>query len=278
LAHAFDESEKNVTTIVDTLQAIIQQELRRVRIAELGIVEAVYPHSAADDTDNYGCEVRLKNSGLVLKRVPIATGHIGTVAIPNVGDVVLLAFDKGDINQPIVIGRLYNDADRPPLNNPDETIFRLPLAEADDKTIKAAIRNLQANTPPREFLFEMPPKITVRITDGTVRATAGKTEMKLDQPGSSGGTVTVIAGRTKITMNQDGDVTVEAAGAMTLKANRDLTLEGQNVTIKGLMKTEIEAGTQATLKANMGATVNGGLSATLQGATVAIKGITAFSP
>lgn len=267
-----------MSTIVDTIQAIVRQEMRGVRISELGVVEEVYPHSAASDMDNYGCDVRLKNSGLLLKRVPIATGHIGTVAIPNIGDLVLLAFDKGDVNQPIVIGRLYNDTDRPPINNPDEVIFRLPLAESDDKTVKAAIRNIQDNTPPREIIVEMPPKITVRITDGTVRATAGKTEMKLDQPDGSGGTVTVVAGRTKITMNQDGDVTVEAAGAMSLKATGDLTLEGQNVAIKGRMKTDVEAGTQATLKANMGVTVNGGLSSTVQGATVSIKGITSFSP
>lgn len=267
-----------MSTIVDTIQEIIRHEMRSMRLAELGLVEAVYSHSSASDNDNYGCDVRLKNSGLLLKRVPIATGHIGTAAIPNKGDLVLLTFDKGDVNQPIVIGRLYNNKDRPPLNNPDEIIFRLPLAEADDKTVKAAIRNIKANSPPREILVEMPPKITVRITDGTVRATAGKTEMVMDQPDGSGGKVTVNAGRTKITMNQDGDVTVEAAGAMTLKASRDLTLQGQNVSIKGQIKTNIEAGTEATLKGNVSATVNGGASATLQAGIVSIKGITSFSP
>jgi uncharacterized protein involved in type VI secretion and phage assembly len=268
-----------VSTIVSTIQEIVRQEMRRVRVAELGLVEAIFPHSNGDDNDNYACDVRLKNSGLLLKRVPLITGHIGTAAIPNVGDLVLLAFDKGDVNQPIIVGRLYNEKERPPLNSKDEVIFRLPLAEADNKTIKGAIRNLQSKSPPREIIFEMPPKITVRITDGTVRATAGKTEMKLDQPdGSSGGTVTVVAGRTKITMNQDGDVVVEAAGAMTLKATRDLTLQGQNVSIKGQMKAEIEAGTEATLKGNLGATVNGGVSSTVQGAMISIKGITSFSP
>ena len=247
-----------MSTIVDTIQEIIRHEMRSMRLAELGLVEAVYPHSSAGDQDNYGCDVRLKNNGLLLKRVPIATGHIGTVAIPNKGDLVLLTFDKGDVNQPIVIGRLYNDQDRPPLNNPDEIIFRLPLAEADEKTVKAAVRNIKANKPPREVLLEMPPKITVRITDGTVRATAGKTEMVMDQPDGSGGKVTVNAGRTKITMNQDGDITVEAAGAMTLKASRDLTLQGQNVSIKGQIKTDIEAGTEVTLKGNVSATVNAG--------------------
>lgn len=267
-----------MSTIVNTLQEIIRQEMRSLRVADLGLVEEVYPHSGDTDVDNYGCDVRLKNSGLLLKRVPLAIGHIGTAAIPNKGDLVLLAFDKGDVNQPIIIGRLYNEKQRPPLNTTDEVIFRLPLAEADDKTIKAAIRNHQSQSPPRELIFEMPPKITVRVTDGTVRATAGKTEMKLDQPGGSGGTVTIFAGRTKITMNQDGDVTVEGAADMTFKATGDLKLEARNVKIESQLKTEIEAGLTASFKAKLGTTVDGGLSGTLKGATVSINGITQFSP
>lgn len=267
-----------MTTIVGTIQEIIRNEMRSLRITELGLVEAVYPHSNAGDNDNYGCDVQLKNSGLLLKHVPLITGHIGTVAIPNVGDLVLVAFDKGDVNQPIIIGRLYNDEDRPPLNNPNEVIFRLPLAEEDNKTIKAAIRNISENDPARELLFEMPPKITVQVNDGKVHATAGKTEMKLDQTNESGGTVTVLAGRTTITMNQDGDVTIEAAGAMKIKATRDLDIEAQNITIKAQMNAKVEAGMQATVKGSLGATVDGGLSATLKGVNTAIKGLTSFSP
>lgn len=267
-----------MSTIVNTIQEIIRQEMRSLRVADLGLVEEVYPHRGENDVDNYGCDVRLKNSGLLLKRVPVAIGHIGTVAIPNKGDLVLLVFDKGDVNQPLIIGRLYNEKQRPPLNNTDEVIFRLPLAAADDKTIKSAIRNHQSQSPARELIFEMPPKITVRVTDGTVRATAGKTEMKLDQPGGSGGTVTIFAGRTKITMNQDGDVTVEGAADMTFKATGDLKMEARNVKIESQLNTDIKAGMQATLKASMGATVDGGLSGTLKGATVAINGITSFSP
>lgn len=266
-----------MSTIVHTLQEIVRHEMRRLRVCELGIVEAVYPHSDGGDDDNYGCDVRLKNSGLLLKRVPVLTGHIGSVAVPNVGDLVLLAFDKGDVNQPVLLGRLYNEKARPPLNNPDELIFRLPLAEADDKTIKTAVRNLKGNNPPREILVEMPPKITVRISDGTVRAIAGKTEMKLDQPDGGGGTVTVLAGRTKITMNQDGDVTVEAAGSMSLKANGDLSLQGASVKIKGQGSVSVEAGGQATFK-GMSATVQGGSSTSVQGASVSIQGQTSFTP
>jgi len=266
-----------MSTIINVIQEIIRQELRSVRVSELGIVKAVYPHKASSDDDHYGCDVQLKNSGLLLKRVPIATGHIGTVAIPNVGDLVLLTFDKGDINQPIVIGRLYHNEARPPLNNPNEVIFRLPLAASEEKTLKAAIRNFPTQDTPREILVEMPPKITLQVTDNVVKATAGKTEMKLNQSGSSGGTVTVVAGRTKITMNQDGDLTIESARSITLKADGDLSLQGTNVKIKGTVNTEIEAGVQATLK-GMTASVNGSASSTLQGGVVNIQGITSFSP
>ncbi len=267
-----------MSTIISAIQEIVRHELRNLRIAELGIVEALYPHSDASDDDNYACDVRLPASDLLLKRAPVATGHIGTAAIPNIGDLVLLAFQHGDVNQPLIIGRLYNDADRPPLNRPDEVIFRLPLAAADDKSIQAAIRNHPDAFPPREILIEMAPKITVRITDGAVRATAGQTEMLLDQPDGSGGRVAVVAGSTKITMNQDGDVTIEASGAMTLKATRDLTLEGMNINIKAQMNATLEGGMETTVKGSLGAKVEGGLSVAVQGVNVSIKGLTSFAP
>lgn len=262
---------------VSTLQAIIRRELETLRIAELGIVIAVHPHSDAGDSDNYCCDVRLKNSGLELLRVPVVTGHIGTVAIPNLGDLVLLAFDRGDINQPIITGRLYNDEDRPPINTTDEVIFRLPLDAAEDATVKAAIRNHQSENPPRELIIEMEPKITIRVTDGTVRATAGPSELFIDQSGASGGTVTVVTGGTKITLNQDGDATVEAVGALTMTAQRDVTIEGLNVKIKGQINTEIEAGVQASLQGAI-TQVQGSGPATLKGAVVNIQGVTNFSP
>lgn len=267
-----------MTTIVNTIREIVRRELAGTRVAELGLVEAALPHSDSGDFDNYGCDVRLKNSGLLLKRVPVATGHIGTAAIPNVNDLVLVAFDQGDINQAIIIGRLYNDSDRPPLNRTDEVIFRLPLAAAEEKTVKAAIRNHQDESPPRVITVDMPPKIELEVNDGTVRATAGKSEMRLDQPDGSGGTVTVLAGQTKITMNQDGDVTVEALGSMTLHADQDVTIEGQNIKINAQMGIYITAQTQANITATAGATIDGGASVSVQGASITVSGMTTFSP
>ena len=268
-----------MSTIVDTIAAIVRHELAAVRTTELGVVEDVHPHSGAGDDDNYGVDVTLKNSGLALKRVPVGTGHIGTVGIPNVGDLVLVAFDHGDVNNPVVIARLYDDADRPPLSTTDEIVLRLPLAADDDASVLAALRNHPDASPARELIIEMPPKITVRIVDGTVTATAGQTELKLDQSGSSGGTVHVKAGRTTVTMDQDGDVTLESAGSVTLKATADLTIQaGGSVAIKAGTTLTAEAGTRATLKGSLTAALEGGAGASVQGASVTIQGQTSFSP
>jgi hypothetical protein len=261
--------------LISTLQEIIRDELRSVRLAELGVVEATYPHADGSDDDNYGCDVRLQGSDLLLKRVPVSTGHIGTVAIPNVGDLVLVVYEGGDIHQPIIIGRLYTDSERPPLNRNDEVIFRLPLQEADDQTVMAAIRNVQG----REIKVEMPSKITIHIVDDTVTLTAGQMEVVLDQPGSAGGVASVQAGRSKITIKQDGDLSIEAAGNISLKtASGDITLEGMNVKIKASVDAATEAGVQAALKGGVAASLEGGANAAVKGAIVQVSGTAMFSP
>jgi phage baseplate assembly protein gpV len=268
-----------MTSIVETIQKIVRSELRAVGIAELGVVEAVSSHQDESDNDNYGCDVRLKNTGLLLKRVPIVTGHIGSAAIPNVGDLVLLTFAKGDMNEPIVVGRLYTDDDRPPVNTGNELIMHLPLHAQDNSAIKAAIRNISTNNPPREILAEMPPKITLRINDGTVRATAGNSEMKLDQPDGGGGTVTAFAGGSKITMNEDGDVTLEVMGDLTLRANKAVTLQaGTDLSIKAGASVDVQAGSSLGLQAAAEATLEASGSLTVQGSMVAVNGMTTFAP
>ncbi|WP_407343263.1 phage baseplate assembly protein V [Pengzhenrongella phosphoraccumulans] len=266
-------------TLVDTIAAIVRHELAAVRVTELGVVAAVYPHSDGQDDENYGVDVTLKNSGLPLKRVPVATGHIGSVAIPHVGDLVVVAFDHGDVNSPLVMARAYDDVHRPPLSTSDEMVLRLPLAADDDASVLYALRNHQDQDPKRELVFEMPPKITVRIVDGVVTATAGKTELVLDQSGSSGGTVTVRSGSSTVVLDQDGDVTLESAGDVTLKASGDLTLQaGGAVSIKAGSDLTAQAGSSATVKGGLTASLEGSAGATVQGASISIKGMTSFSP
>lgn len=263
-----------MATIVDTIQAIIRQEMARVRVADLGVVEKVRSHAGGGDNDNYGCDVRLKNSNLLLKRVPIATQHVGSVAAPTVGDLVMLTYDKGDVNQPVVIGRLYTDSARPPLSETGDIVTRIPLDAGDGDTLHTRLRNVGGK---REAKLVMDPKVQVIADDGSVTATAGRNQVSIEQPGGSGGAVTVTAGRSTITISQDGDITVDAAGSLTLRATGDLTLEGMSVTVKAKTNATVEANGQLSLKGSVAASVEGGAMATLQGGLVTVKGMTTFS-
>lgn len=264
-----------MTTLLSAIQEIVRDEMRGVRLAELGVVETTYAHAAASDNDNYTCDVRLKGSDVLLTRVPIATGHIGTAAVPNKGDLVLLAFDQGDINQPIVIGRLYTDTERPPVNRNDEIIFRLPLQKDDTRTVMAAIRNISG----REIIIELPSKITVQIVDDAVKVTAGQTSIALEQPGGADGVATIQSGRSTISVKQNSDIAVSAGGNITISTSTgDVTIEGKSVTIKSMMDTTIDAGMQATVKGGITATLQGSAQAVVKGAMVSVNGITSFSP
>jgi hypothetical protein len=68
---------------ITLLQAVIRDELQSFKTAELGVVTNVYSHESSSDKNNYECDVKLRNSGLELKRVAVATQRIGAAAIPN---------------------------------------------------------------------------------------------------------------------------------------------------------------------------------------------------
>ena len=118
-----------MVSIVGVMKKVAEQETRKIYTTELGVVTAVFPHASDSDKDNYQCSVKLKNkkqpdgSDFELRQVPIATQHIGLTNIPNVDDLVVVAFIGGNINAPIILGRLYNDEDIPPKNDVGQAIL-----------------------------------------------------------------------------------------------------------------------------------------------------------
>lgn len=116
-------------SIIGIMQKVAEQEARKIYTNELGVVTSVFPHASDSDKDNYQCSVTLKNkkqpdgSDFELRKVPVATQHIGMANIPNVGDLVVVSFVDGNINAPIILGRLYNDEDIPPKNDVGQMIL-----------------------------------------------------------------------------------------------------------------------------------------------------------
>jgi len=156
-------------TIVESIKKIVEDEIRKLHLCEVGEITSVFPHSIKSDKNNYECNVRLKDKGVELRKVPVATSHIGLAHIPHTGDLVLLSFINGDINAPIITGRLYNDEDRPPLSKSEEIIYIPPYAKNND------LRRLNIVLPGGT--------VSLVIHDDHLTIVAGKSMMNINSAG-----------------------------------------------------------------------------------------------
>jgi phage baseplate assembly protein gpV len=199
-------------TLYETVQRIVQEELGRVRTAELAIVQEQYPHADDSDKDNYACTVRLRDSGIVLEQVPVATSRIGCVSVPALNELVLVQFVGGDINAPIITGRLYNDEDRPPVNDDGQAITHLPLGAEDADAVHIEVHSGDT----RELVFKLGSGIEVNVRDDDPVV-----ELKVD------------GGKLTLQVDRDGAVALESKGNVELKGN-EISIEAQSqLNLKG---------------------------------------------
>ena len=76
-----------------------------------GRVKLQFPWDRYGQSDeNSSCWVRVSS--------PWAGGNFGGVNIPRVGQEVLIEYINGDINRPVIVGRVYNDFNMPPWGLP----------------------------------------------------------------------------------------------------------------------------------------------------------------
>jgi len=238
-------------SIVETIKGIAEKELKKFHLPELGVVTSIFPHSSASDKDNYECNVRLKNANVELRKVPIATQCIGLVGIPRVGDLVLLAFINGDINAPIVIGRLYNDEDRPPLNKAEEVAYIPPYARNPDV---------------RRIYLEFPGGMTFRITDDEVDVNAGDTKVIIQRNGD-----VIIESKANINVKAEGDTTLKSKGNMTFSASSIKMESEKDLNLKSGTDMKVQSGAATEIKSSSEMKVEATAQMKIKGATVNIN-------
>ena len=227
---------------ISLIQAVIRDQLQIFKTAELGVVTQIYSHENSSDKNNYECDVRLRNSGLELKRVPVDTPRIGVVAIPNKDDLVLVQYLHGDIHSAIISGRLYNDVDRPPEAKPREMVY-----ESQDKP-ESGIRRL---------FLKFPNDNSLLLDDDKLVLEMGKTKLTINHNGD-----VAVSSEAKLTIETKGDASLSATGNLELKAQGDVKLSGVNVSIKAQANASVEGTAGATVKA----------------ASIKLAGKTDFSP
>ena len=224
-----------MSSIVETIKKIVENEIAKLHIAEPGVVTSIFPHSSPSDKDNYECNVKLKYRDLELRKVPIATPRIGLANIPNVGDMVLLTFINGNINSPVVVGRLYTDEDRPPVNKEEEIVYVYPSSK---------------NSSARRLSAEFPKGMVFTLTDNELTVEAGKTTLKL---------------------KRDGDIQVDSTSKVILESKGDFTVKAMNVKIESQANMELKAGASLQMKATGTGELSSTGPLTIKGITVDIN-------
>lgn len=210
--------------LYNTIRRIVQDELKQIRTAELGIVQEQHPHASDSDDDNYACTVALRNSDIVLPNVPVATQRIGLASIPNVNDLVLVQFIDGDINTPVITGCFYNDEDRPPVNDDQQWVAHLPLAASESDAVQMKMESGDK----REITLQLGNALTVNCKDDdpvlSIEVDGGKASIQIDRDGAM-----MLESQTKLHL-KGNEVSIEG-NSVEIKANGELTLKGSLVNI-----------------------------------------------
>ena len=116
-----------MTDPVSIIRAIVRDELAALRLPDIAVVTSAFPHTDDNDKHNYECSVKLRESGLELRKVPIATPHIGMASAPQPDELVLVSYVGGDANSPVIVGRLYSEKAQPPKHEAKEWRLAAPF-------------------------------------------------------------------------------------------------------------------------------------------------------
>jgi uncharacterized protein involved in type VI secretion and phage assembly len=217
--------------MVHTIRRIARDEVAHAPAAALGVVTSLH---GRDGEPDHACTVQLRESGIVLPRVPIATGLIGVAALPREQDLVLVVFAGGDLHAPVVVGRLYNEAVDPPKHAPGELVAWLPGGEEDeDKTLRLTVKTPDDGTRSIELVIGGDVEVKVEIDDQKIRLQAQDASITLSQSGSSDGKAELKVGDSSIVVEQGGDVTITASGKLELKANEVKVTGDSSVKVTG---------------------------------------------
>lgn len=192
----------------------------------LGRVKVKYPWLSSDHASGWA---RVVSVGAGVER--------GFMVLPEVNDEVLVAFEMGDINQPYVIGGLWNGKDKPPRQS--------SVAVKGGKVVQRVLRSRVGH----EILIdddESKGGITIKDKNGN------QIVLTIDQD--------------KLTITSKGDMTFDTKGNLTLKTAKKLVIEAAQAGEIKAMGLKLDGKTSATEVKGMSVKVDGGAG------TVDVKG------
>jgi uncharacterized protein involved in type VI secretion and phage assembly len=192
---------------------------------------------------------------------PGAGASRGAVVLPEVGDEVLVAFGLGSVQEPYVLGGLYNGVDKPAPG------FAEHVGSTDGRVQRRAFCS---RTGMVVEMVEKPQeeKLTLSTSGGKQRITlVQKSDAAIEIIAE--GPVTVTGKKDVAVSSTTGDVTVKGK-KITIQATTDLQLIGANVAVKATAAAGLEGAT-VKVAGSAAAELSGGATTTVKGGIVRIN-------
>jgi phage protein D len=192
---------------------------------------------------------------------PGAGASRGAVVLPEVGDEVLVAFGLGSVQEPYVLGGLYNGVDKPTPGWADH------VGSTDGRVQRRAFCS---RTGMVVEMVEKPQeeKLTLSTNEGKQRVTlVQKSNAAIEIIAE--GPVTVTGKKDVVVSSTTGDVTVKGK-KVAIEATTDLMLTGANVTVKATAAAGLEGAT-VKVAGSAAAELSGGATTTVKGGIVRIN-------
>jgi uncharacterized protein involved in type VI secretion and phage assembly len=180
----------------------------------------------------------------------------GTFVIPEVKDEVLVAFEHGQLDRPVLIGMLWNKEDQPP--------------ETMDDGGKNDIRAIHTRSGHKLVFNDSDDKPSILLVDKTdknrifIDSKDNKMEIEVQ------GDLTITVGG-KLSITAQSGITAESSADISMKAQANMSLEATSAfSAKGSTKASLESSAQTEVKGGM-VSVNGSGITEVKGSIVKIN-------
>ena len=186
-----------------------------------GRVKVKYPWMSDDEESNW---MRIISPG--------AGPECGLISIPEVDDEVVVGFQHGDFNSPILLGGVWNGLDAIPAQTANAASGEGPL-----------VRSWTSRTGHRITTFD-------NVENKVEVVTNGKHSLILDDAGKK--IVIKSANGLELLLDDNGNkISVSSAGEIEVMATTGLTLKGLNVKVEAKANLDLQASGNVSVKGAM---------------------------
>jgi uncharacterized protein involved in type VI secretion and phage assembly len=182
----------------------------------------------------------------------------GMVFTPEVNDEVLVAFEQGDTRRPVILGGLFSKTKGLPTTD-DVDQNKVKFRRITSR-LGHVIELADGEGPADQHIL-----LTLKGKKHKIRLGEDKLEIVVDKK-----PVSITNGQAKIEFTESGDITIEGNN-ITIKAKQKVDVSGgTEVGLKGNTKASLE-GAQVEVKASATGKLEAGGPLTIKGAMVAIN-------